>query len=346
MDRLSRQWVTAWPTHSFEFGYQEFGEVFTTYLGLESPVVRGREGSSIPCASMARARRGEPLRCDPFGKALANAVLPGGFKEPHDDVEWELFEITKDAGLQTELQPRHLFTSVVPVAHLLDQRNNGTIVPDASCRVALPPVSFETNQPRVRALSARTQLFDIKTIHRGGGHYRTGSLTNGMQSGAVMQRARVVNNDYVKNARKLDRQHSSTGTTPIEARLRSFGDVRATVFGAYGEASRDVHLLLGVAADEMATRLWDNMGARTKEEARAFIIGALRRRMGLAAVRAMARHRLRRVPWIGVDRQVVVDRRQRGYHDPQAQARGRMRMEGAVNPDDFLAHQARAIAVA
>ena len=39
---------------------------------------------------------------------------------------------------------------------------------------------------------------------------------------------------------------------------------------------------------------WGEMGARTKEEARAFIIGALRRRMGLAAVRAMARHRLRR----------------------------------------------------
>ena len=87
-------------------------------------------------------------------------------------------------------------------------------------------------------------------------------------------------------------------------------------------------------------------GARTKEEARAFIIGALRRRMGLAAVRAMARHRLRRVPWIGVDRQVVVDRCQRGYHDPQAQVRGRMRMEGAVNPDDFLAHQGRAAAMA
>ena len=47
-------------------------------------------------------------------------------------------------------------------------------------------------------------------------------------------------------------------------------------------------------------------------------------------------------PWIGVDRQVGIDRRQRGLHDPRAQARGRMRMDGAVNPDDFLAHQVRA----
>ena len=138
----------------------------------------------------------------------------------------------------------------------------------------------------------------------------------------------------------------TTGTTPIEDRLRSFGQVRAVVFGAYGEASRDVHLVLDVAADAMATHQWRAMGARTKEEARAFIIGALRRRLGLAATRAMARHRLQRAPWIGVDRQVVIDRRQRGLHDPRAQARGRMRMDGAVNPDDFLAHQVRAPAAA
>ena len=133
-------------------------------------------------------------------------------------MEWELFEIMKDAGLQSELQPRHLFDSVVPVRHLIDQRNNGTIVPDIASHLPLPPPSFEPNQPRVRALAARTTLFDIKTIQRGGGHYKAGR----------------------------------------------------------------------------------------------------------------------------VDRQVVIDRRQRGLHDPRAQARGRMRMDGAVNPDDFLAHQVRA----
>ena len=52
---------------------------------------------------------------------------------------------------------------------------------------------------------------------------------------------------------------------------------------------------------------------------------------------------LRRVPWIGVNRQVVLDRRRRGWHDPAAQLRGRARMEGNVNPDDFFAHQQRLV---
>ena len=256
-------------------------------------------------------------------------------------MEWELFEMLKDAGLQTELQPCHLFSSVLPVRMLLDQHNHGAIVPDAASRLPLPPASFEPNQPRVAALPERTHLFDVKTIYRGGGHYKHGRLTNTMQSGAVMQRGRMVNDEYVKKAQALDRALSAPGMTPIEDRLRNFGDVRAVVFGAYGEASRDVHLLIGVAADRMAARRWRAMGARTQTEARGFIIGCLRKRMGMAAVRAMARHRLRRVPWVGVDRQVVVERRQRGWHNPEAQARGRVRMEGRINPDEFFGYQER-----
>ena len=57
---------------------------------------------------------------------------------------------------------------------------------------------------------------------------------------------------------------------------------------------------------------WARMGARTQAEARAFFMASYRRRMGVAVVREMARHRLRRVPLIGVPRAAVVTRRQRG----------------------------------
>ena len=42
------------------------------------------------------------------------------------------------------------------------------------------------------------------------------------------------------------------------------------------------------------------MGARTQEEARSFIVSSLRRRLGLVICREFARHRIRRVPYIGV----------------------------------------------
>ena len=44
---------------------------------------------------------------------------------------------------------------------------------------------------------------------------------------------------------------------------------------------------------------------------RSFVISRARRRIGLATVQAMARHRLARVPYIGVPRQAVVARARR-----------------------------------
>ena len=41
------------------------------------------------------------------------------------------------------------------------------------------------------------------------------------------------------------------------------------------------------------------MGARAESEAHSFYVARLRRRMGVAAVREFARHRLRGVPYAG-----------------------------------------------
>ena len=54
------------------------------------------------------------------------------------------------------------------------------------------------------------------------------------------------------------------------------------------------------------------MGARSEAEARSWWIGYCRRRIGVAVARAMARHRLRRVPFIGVPRPVLDARARRG----------------------------------
>ena len=102
--------------------------------------------------------------------------------------------------------------------------------------------------------------------------------------------------EYLSAARAADRQYSAPDTNPILDRLRSFGQTRGLAFGAYGEASPDVHALLAVAADWLAARQWRDMGARTPEEARSFIVSSLRRRLGLVICREFARHRIRRVP--------------------------------------------------
>ena len=81
------------------------------------------------------------------------------------------------------------------------------------------------------------------------------------QSGAVELRARQVPTEYRRNAREKDQQYGPAGSTLIQDRVASFGACRAVVFGNYGEASRDVHTLIHVAAQRLATKHWRLLGA-------------------------------------------------------------------------------------
>ena len=88
----------------------------------------------------------------------------------------------------------------------------------------------------------------------------------------------------------------------MTARLRSYPAVRALVFGQYGEGSADVHSLLQAAAKAAAADRWARMGARSAAEATSYFTVQLRRSWGITAVREMARHRLRRMCFIGLTR--------------------------------------------
>ena len=137
------------------------------------------------------------------------------------------------------------------------------------------------------------------------------------QSGAVHERELRVWHDYQGHARALDRTHSPAGQQPILQRLQSFGRTRGLVFGAYGEASADVHDLMALAATTQAEQMWREAGARSATEMRALLISRSRRRLGMAVVQAMARHRLARVPYVGVSRAVVQARAQRRQQQQQ-----------------------------
>ena len=85
----------------------------------------------------------------------------------------------------------------------------------------------------------------------------------------------------------------------MRTRLRGFGPVRALVWGAYGEASDDVHQLLEVVVEAEADRSWRVLGARSSAEARSYLTMRTVRSWGITAVREMARHRLRRLEYVG-----------------------------------------------
>ena len=85
----------------------------------------------------------------------------------------------------------------------------------------------------------------------------------------------------------------------------------------------------------MAARRWRRLGFRTEAEALSACTTIVRRRVGVAAVRAYARHRVARVPYVGVPRAAIVDQMRR-----QAEARaGAGLARGHVSAEALFAHQ-------
>ena len=160
--------------------------------------------------------------------------------------------------------------------------------------------------------------------------YRTCHMQR--RSAAVANRAAAVPTDYVRHARSIDAEHNLGGAA--EARLRALGEVAGLVVGQYAEASAELHSLLDAIAAAMAARRWRRLGFRSEAECLSACTTLVRRRVGVAAVRAFARHRLARVPYVGLPRAVIVRHMRRQELARAGAARGH------VSAVDLFAHQA------
>ena len=121
--------------------------------------------------------------------------------------------------------------------------------------------------------------------------------------------------------------NASEGTVAAGPRLTPARGAEGTQTGLH---------LLDACATAVARKTWQWVGARNEAEARACVLSRLRRRVGLVVVREMARHRLRRVPYIGVPRHIVEERMQ-PFHLRAIERGG----GAAVSAADFYAFQQR-----
>ena len=82
--------------------------------------------------------------------------------------------------------------------------------------------------------------------------------------------------------------------------LESFPPVCGLVFGSTAAGgSSEVGTLIGQAASSAAQRQWRTLGTRSLEDARAWMIGVMRRQVSFAAAFAHARMRLARLERVG-----------------------------------------------
>ena len=161
------------------------------------------------------------------------------------------------AGVPGRREPRDIFSGVLPVDALW--RRDGLawsdIIPDALLRGV--PFSEDRRaplpaRPHRRPLDAEA-LVDFKMLHLGVAQY-TSREAQEQRAAAVVIRARAVHTDYQRMGRERDQRHhrvqaaavvaGHTAPGPVLSLLRSYGIVRGLVFGAYAEASPDVHALV------------------------------------------------------------------------------------------------------
>ena len=177
-------------------------------------------------------------------------------------------------------------------------------------------VPYSGRDPRYRGADRR--IFDQKMLH-GGGHSlyarrrvreQPGVDLREQSCGAVCVRARDVAAEYEAYARTLDQRYHDVRAVdvlagraqpgPILSRLREFPPCGGTVWGAYAEASHEVHELISHAATIGSELRWRRMGARSPAEARGFLVAAMRREWSVSAWLCQSRLVAWRLSTVGV----------------------------------------------
>ena len=251
------------------------------------------------------------------------AILPDrAHADCHDEIAAAMFGDALSAGVRGRTEPRDLFAAVIPATVLQGARGDLSqhlqVVPDAALHVRMRAARTARADARQRHRGTAAQrgplrpaveltAWDLKTVHAGGADYWSARARDDGQCGAVAERARRVQADYERHAASVDartdvQRFNSGRQDAVMGALRALGPVRAAVWGNYGEASDDVHQLLDICADLASRARWRQLGARSVGEARGYFVQQLRRSWGLTAVRAFARHRLRRVQFVGAER--------------------------------------------
>ena len=155
----------------------------------------------------------------------------------------------------------------------------------------------------------RPLLLELKTLHYGSTTYPRNARG---RCEAVARRSHALPGEYARKAREIDQQFCGTArgaVGPVERKLRTFEAVRGLVFGAWGEASPDVHKLLTLIAKEGSERHWRGMRCADPARAMGSIAWLLRRRWALTAVREAARLKLDRLEYVGAGAMPAARRR-------------------------------------
>ena len=210
------------------------------------------------------------------------------------------------AGLATTTEPANIFHGKVPAAPLaaylrLHSRKDA-IIPD----ILAHDFPADANGSGARCMEA---IFDIKTLRvdRQAHFYRDQPPDPAQHRRATDRKLLTVRRDYQRRAEKLDISCSNDdGSTHFAEALKTrfqSGGVHPIVFGAFGEANRQVGLIVRLCANFAAARAENAdfsplSSSMSRGTARHVLLKLFRRSLGCTSVRVAAEAKLRRVQFI------------------------------------------------
>lgn len=289
-DKLSTGWLLALPGPDTTLDSAEFSQAMETLLFLPCSAVKHLVGQKLP---------GSNGVCDPFGDKIAAARMPGdGWRRRHDTLKRRMAALLGWAGVPHEMEVFNLFSHLIPqegLSRIESGRKRQGLVPDL--QIQEPPVLGRGFSKRV--------LAELKTIRCCPSRYPNSGRRRG-DVRAVDRRASTLAAEYAKHAAQVDTEFGNTTEGeigPVAERLRNY-DLRGFVYGAFGEASADVHDFVRYVAEERCQRQkeMDNRGraARFTDKAViALLTGQVRRLLSVEGVRSQARLVLDRVGGAG-----------------------------------------------
>ena len=137
--------------------------------------------------------------------------------------------------------------------------------------------------------SKKTFLGEVKTVNGQVSNLYIKASDRRRQT--VADRCKTIDRDIVKRMRDLDRDFNGTqdGGGPCETHLRSkFGKMREFAFGAFGEWSVDVDILISHCTRQIAKHEWMYSGFRCESDAAHILKQYVVKRLGVLSLRAVA----------------------------------------------------------
>ena len=250
---------------------------------------------------------------DQYGERVILENLPGGhWTTRHNSMEQELASLCAWSGMPAECEPYGLFGHLIPqeALHRL-QQNQRTQVLRPDLRLEVPPTTVKVGPARhlpapqpgeeaaappapVSKLYSGSYIAEVKVVGLGAkSHYKPGTKAQR----AVEKRAKEIPPDYKKKAQDMDRAMGILGEGPCQRRLAEL-PILSLAFGAYNEASPDVHTLVALlAASRVQTMALQ--GRQPSPYQLGVEVGTVRKRLSIAAARANATLLLARMGQVG-----------------------------------------------